>query len=750
MAASVSQSPETRRALAAAENDNAGTVVKSPGIKRDDTNARGSDVTQVVVLSSTAASSVGARTPGAQEKDAESPRHRPQPSAEAGSARKILRSGSGAEESQSGDDVEFVSAHAAQPALSATASGPPTSAATGQSALRVPMPKAQDNTSSGAGSGAKPKRMLQATLSFSEGTVEQQLRKDVADRDTKIEELTARLASTEASLANQTHGRAETSEQLDELLARQGRYQEAMKQLMIESGRAHRRDARRWQHQQHFELGHIAPIANPVNGLTEVWVEGNTARRLINSVNDIHARQRDVESRKVATGKSAKNARNDPDDVSSMLDADEELEMRKMELAALRSAEQQVQMQRQQYKEDIDAFVKEVRRIHEEDASPFALRETIGPLITSTDADGGAGTMTAGAPLGLTGAPAGSTGTGLNGDHGPQHSERYVLLYLLGRGGFSEVWKAFDLVEGRYVACKVHKVNRQWSTAAQRNYLKHAERELEIQRQLDHPRLMKLYDVFQFDSTTFVSVMEYSGGEDLERRLKRVRTLREPEARIILMQVLSALRHLAEQEKPVIHYDLKPANIIFHSALPSCLEVKVTDFGLSKVINDVNAGGPSSDPSVELTSQQCGTFYYLPPECFHSSAKISAKVDIWACGVIFYQMLYGRRPFASDASQADIYNNKLINSLARKGVDFPPKPPVSQEAKDIIKKCLTYDVEHRPSLKQLCDEPYFHSRARNAAKRGRSSVAVGAVLAAPRPLSDSSLSPNNSVMPPPS
>jgi tousled-like kinase len=732
MATSVSRSPDVRRAVSAASEP-----VKSPAPAEQQKQQRSRPQ---------------------PDPDAESPRLRPQPSAEAprlkqqtveaqpvGSAvpepvkHEKRSDSSDVGDDLDGDDVECV----------ATPQAP--------ASLRTAVPKPADSTSSGAGGdGAKPKptakRMLQATLSFTDGTVEQQLRKELVERDAKIEELQAKLQTAESALASHAHGRAETTEHLDDLEARLCRYQEAMKQLMVETARSNRRDARRWQHQQHFELGHIAPMSNPVNGMTEVWVEGNTARRLMNSVNDIRARQKEIEARRpAAKGARGKVGRGggETDDDSAMLDADEEAEMRKMELAALRAAEQQVLMQKQQYREDIDAFVKEVRRIHEEDASPFALSETIGPVVQPEQgADGSASTLTSSAlsaPAGMTSNNDHITG-GTGGPDGPRHQERYVMVQLLGRGGFSEVWKAFDLIEGRYVACKVHKVNRQWSAGAQRNYLKHAERELEIQRQLDHPRLMKLYDVFQYDSTTFVSVMEYSGGEDLERRLKRCRTLREPEARIILMQVLSALRHLAEQSKPVIHYDLKPANIIFHSALASCLEVKVTDFGLSKVINDVNYG-MNNDPSVELTSQQCGTFYYLPPEVFSAGAKISAKVDIWACGVIFYQMLYGRRPFASEASQADIYANKLIVSHARKGVDFPAKPPVSDEAKSIIRKCLTFEVADRPTLRQLCDEPYFHSR-RSTAKRARPAVVApsgSAMMALPR----SDANAPSHVMPPP-
>eukprot|EP00658_Telonema_sp_P-2_P072900 TRINITY_DN61983_c0_g1_i1.p1 TRINITY_DN61983_c0_g1~~TRINITY_DN61983_c0_g1_i1.p1 ORF type:complete len:129 (-),score=26.99 TRINITY_DN61983_c0_g1_i1:138-524(-) len=116
--------------------------------------------------------------------------------------------------------------------------------------------------------------------------------------------------------------------------------------------------------------------------------------------------------------------------------------------------------------------------------------------------------------------------------------------------------------------------------------------------------------------------------------------MEEGDARIIMIQLISALRCLAEQEKPIIHFDLKPANILFHSKLQSCLDIKVTDFGLSKIIHDRQG---INDPTIELTSQGTGTYWYLPPECFEtaSTPMVSGKVDIWAAGVIFFQLLYG-------------------------------------------------------------------------------------------------------------
>lgn len=114
---------------------------------------------------------------------------------------------------------------------------------------------------------------------------------------------------------------------------------------------------------------------------------------------------------------------------------------------------------------------------------------------------------------------------------------------------------------------------------------------------------------------------------------------------MIMYQIFSALNYLSEREEKIIHYDLKPSNIMFHEGI-----VKLLDFGLCKQMN-------YGDSRMYLTSQGTGTYWYLPPQTFLDSnlIKISPKVDVWSAGVIFYEMLYGKRPFADDIPQATIF-----------------------------------------------------------------------------------------------
>ena len=102
---------------------------------------------------------------------------------------------------------------------------------------------------------------------------------------------------------------------------------------------------------------------------------------------------------------------------------------------------------------------------------------------------------------------------------------------------------------------------------------------------------------------------------------------------MIVGQLLSVVAYLSSQK--VVHYDLKPQNIMFDEGRP-----KVLDFGICKTFD-------SEHSRMALTSQGMGTYCYLPPETFSNNPTLTNKVDIWSLGVIFYELLYGVRPPSS-------------------------------------------------------------------------------------------------------
>jgi len=243
---------------------------------------------------------------------------------------------------------------------------------------------------------------------------------------------------------------------------------------------------------------------------------------------------------------------------------------------------------------------------------------------------------------------------------------------------------------------------------------------------------------FEIDVNSFCTVLEYCDGGDLDAYLKSQKVLPEREARCIISQIFAGLKYLNEQKQPVIHYDLKPGNILFSNG-----EVKITDFGLSKIM-DENAD------SLELTSQGAGTYWYLPPECFETGKPplISSKVDVWSAGVILYQLLYGKKPFGNELSQQRILSENIIPNAK---LDFPAKPVVDSAAKDFISRCLTYSQALRPDVFACCNDNFI--RRVNYKKTTISTTANAAVPSSSSwSSSSSSLSiisspPNN--MPPP-
>ena len=189
---------------------------------------------------------------------------------------------------------------------------------------------------------------------------------------------------------------------------------------------------------------------------------------------------------------------------------------------------------------------------------------------------------------------------------------------------------------------------------------------------------------------------------DLDTHLKAHGAMPEKEARGVMVQLWSALRYLNSRADRVIHYDLKPGNLMYHKG-----NVKLTDFGLAKIVENSGSG-----ETVELTSQGAGTYWYLPPECFQenasSSVRISNKVDVWSAGVIFYELLFARKPFGQGMSQEHLMRSGHMQSNPI--LEFPPnvkESKVSKEAREYIRQLLTLDKLKRPDVFDASNDPYI-------------------------------------------
>ena len=272
---------------------------------------------------------------------------------------------------------------------------------------------------------------------------------------------------------------------------------------------------------------------------------------------------------------------------------------------------------------------------------------------------------------------------------------RYQIVGLLGKGGYSEVYKAYDLENHMYVACKLHQLNQNWKEEIKDNYIKHTIRENQIHKDINHSKIVRHFDTIEIDNNSFCTVLEYCSGPDLASYLQRNRFIQEKEARIIITQILEGLEYLNKLPHKIIHYDLKPENIIFNN-----MEAKISDFGLAKILE-------SNTDRVQLTSQGVGTYWYLPPECFEDkkNVNISSKVDIWSIGVILFEMFFRKKPFGQNYSQDKLLKERVMQNA--KVVEIPNKPNISDECKDFIRHCLAYHQEDRYDVFQALESPFI-------------------------------------------
>lgn len=245
----------------------------------------------------------------------------------------------------------------------------------------------------------------------------------------------------------------------------------------------------------------------------------------------------------------------------------------------------------------------------------------------------------------------------------------------------------------------MHQLNPLWSEHNKSQYIKHALRETQTHRSLNHPNIVKLFETFELDANTLCTILEYCNGPDLSCYLKQNKLLQEKDAKLLLKQILYGLKYLHENQRKIIHYDLKPQNILFHAG-----EIKITDFGLCKVME-------SNTSLMELTSQGVGTYWYLPPECFEiadTPPKITTKVDIWSVGVILFEMVFGEKPFGNNMSQEKILKEQVI--LSADSVKFPQKPAVSAECKELIANCLVKNCDKRWDVNQCLNSSFFSKK----------------------------------------
>ena len=211
---------------------------------------------------------------------------------------------------------------------------------------------------------------------------------------------------------------------------------------------------------------------------------------------------------------------------------------------------------------------------------------------------------------------------------------QYRIESRLGRGGMGEVYLAFDNQLGRQVALKILR-----EISENRNYRRRFEREARSIAGLNHPNIVTLHGIGEFGKHLYLT-MEYVAGESLAQRLKRLPALTLPEVLDLTIQIATALG--AAHEIGIVHRDIKPENMVVRADGV----IKLLDFGLARVIDeDRDCGEPDSFQTE--TGLILGTIPYMSPEQARG-LRVDQRTDIFSLGVVLYEMLTNRRPFAGE------------------------------------------------------------------------------------------------------
>lgn len=216
--------------------------------------------------------------------------------------------------------------------------------------------------------------------------------------------------------------------------------------------------------------------------------------------------------------------------------------------------------------------------------------------------------------------------------------------------------------------------------------------ELQLHSKMQHPNIVGFYRAFQFEKSIFVVLEMCSNGSIMDMVRKR-RCLTLPEVRRYTVQLCGAVKYM--HKRHVAHRDLKMGNIF----LDHEMNVKVGDFGLAACI--------ISDKDERRRRTLCGTPNYIAPEVLDKSkGGHNQKVDIWSIGVIIFAMLTGICPFHS-ATQNEIYEK--VRNL---DYGWPDRTSlisnhIPEEAKDLVRLCLSLEENDRPEPDELVDHPFF-------------------------------------------
>ncbi|HYX43859.1 MAG TPA: protein kinase [Acidimicrobiales bacterium] len=265
---------------------------------------------------------------------------------------------------------------------------------------------------------------------------------------------------------------------------------------------------------------------------------------------------------------------------------------------------------------------------------------------------------------------------------------RYRLVRSIARGGMAEVWEAEDEILGRRVAVKVLHAH----LAADESFLARFRREAIAAARLAHPNVVATFDTGVDDGVAYI-VMELVDGHTLRQELAEHGALTPVRAIHVATQVADALDYA--HRSGVIHRDVKPANIL----LTEDERVKVADFGIAKAaietLEDATGGSVAND--LTQSGAIVGTAKYLSPEQVNGEA-VDGRSDVYALGVVLYEMLCGRPPFAGDTDVAVAMQHATATPLSPRQV----RAGIPRPLEAIVLRAMEKSPEQRyPSAAEM-------------------------------------------------
>ncbi|XP_061087689.1 MAP/microtubule affinity-regulating kinase 3a isoform X16 [Conger conger] len=258
------------------------------------------------------------------------------------------------------------------------------------------------------------------------------------------------------------------------------------------------------------------------------------------------------------------------------------------------------------------------------------------------------------------------------------HVGNYRLLRTIGKGNFAKVKLARHILTGREVAIKIIDKTQLNPTSLQKLF-----REVRIMKILNHPNIVKLFEVIETEKTLYL-IMEYASGGEVFDYLVAHGRMKEKEARAKFRQIVSAVQYC--HQKHIVHRDLKAENLL----LDADMNIKIADFGFS---NEFTLGNK--------LDTFCGSPPYAAPELFQGKKYDGPEVDVWSLGVILYTLVSGSLPF-------DGQNLKELRERVLRGKYRIPFY-MSTDCENLLKRFLVLNPAKRGTLEQIMKDRWINA-----------------------------------------